>query len=336
MERGYNLSGSFTGQFAGLVTTDPAEFELALRPWELLCKPMQSGTFSHRLVMLQTPVFLIYSETYTLPLHIQGISPPNMLGIGIPFEIGRQAQYWGISHDRGSVPATLPGPLDARVEAGHVQLVVFIDRDLLERELSAQLFEGLVHSARTHQIQLSQAYVQDFAHWINRTLEQFNAAPDFADSPAVIESVVRELIDHLTRLACALSPPVDISNNPSRQRALQTVLEYLRYEASANVSLPELCRIAGVSERSLQYAFREAFDLTPVEFMARRRLHATRRDLLVSRGSNTSVTQIATKFGFTELGRFAAHYKRAFGERPSQTLANGTRHARDVTFGATF
>ena len=39
----------------------------------------------------------------------------------------------------------------------------------------------------------------------------------------------------------------------------------------------------------------------------------------------TKVTEIATCFGFAELGRFSVEYRKAFGESPSQTLNRVSR-----------
>jgi AraC-like DNA-binding protein len=47
-----------------------------------------------------------------------------------------------------------------------------------------------------------------------------------------------------------------------------------------------------------------------------------------------NVAELARRFGFTELGRFAGAYQATFGETPSRTLrrAPETRFHRPVTF----
>jgi transcriptional regulator GlxA family with amidase domain len=50
------------------------------------------------------------------------------------------------------------------------------------------------------------------------------------------------------------------------------------------------------------------------------RLSAARGALLTANRKQVTVTEIATSFGFVELGRFSVEYRKVFGETPSQTL----------------
>lgn len=54
------------------------------------------------------------------------------------------------------------------------------------------------------------------------------------------------------------------------------------------------------------------------------RLSRARWALLSADASLTTVTAIATGFGFLELGRFSVEYRKVFGESPSRTLQIGT------------
>jgi len=81
-----------------------------------------------------------------------------------------------------------------------------------------------------------------------------------------------------------------------------------------------LCEAAGVEQRSLEYAFRDTFDLTPLGFLKLRRLHSARHRLLLAEPADMAVSDIAYHEGFYHLGRFAAAYRSSFGEYPSETL----------------
>ena len=50
-------------------------------------------------------------------------------------------------------------------------------------------------------------------------------------------------------------------------------------------------------------------------------------EALKRRDKQATVTAIATKYGFYELGRFAGRYKVCFGEYPSDTLRAGNDKA---------
>lgn len=104
------------------------------------------------------------------------------------------------------------------------------------------------------------------------------------------------------------------------RKGFHRALEFIREAPLQDVRLSRLCAVSGISERSLQYAFRDTLGVTPKAFITTRRLHAARRALLESDPSTTRVADVATGLGFYELGRFAGYYHQRFGEHPSTTL----------------
>ncbi|WP_410468237.1 helix-turn-helix domain-containing protein [Amycolatopsis methanolica] len=54
------------------------------------------------------------------------------------------------------------------------------------------------------------------------------------------------------------------------------------------------------------------------------RLDRAHQDLLDTDPSRTTVTHVASRWGFTHLGRFAAAYRARYEEPPSRTLQRRT------------
>jgi AraC-like DNA-binding protein len=81
-----------------------------------------------------------------------------------------------------------------------------------------------------------------------------------------------------------------------------------------------LCRTLEISERTLRKAFHKIHGLPPCRRLRMLRLSEARRALLAADCKRITVTEIATEFGFLELGRFSVEYRKVFGESPSKTL----------------
>jgi AraC family ethanolamine operon transcriptional activator len=86
------------------------------------------------------------------------------------------------------------------------------------------------------------------------------------------------------------------------------------------LSVLELCRELGVSERTLHYAFQEFRGMSTMAYFKASRLNAVRQELKAAPASTASVHEIAQRWGFWHTGEFAADYRRLFGELPSQTF----------------
>ncbi|PDV87450.1 AraC family transcriptional regulator [Rhizobium sp. H4] len=102
-------------------------------------------------------------------------------------------------------------------------------------------------------------------------------------------------------------------------RHVKWAIDFMHAHIAEPISLSEIATAARVSIRTLQQGFRQFRNTTPIAYLHEIRMVAARRDLLES-GAKQAVADIALRWGFTHLGRFAAEYRKRFGELPSQTL----------------
>jgi len=110
----------------------------------------------------------------------------------------------------------------------------------------------------------------------------------------------------------------------TRGRALRLALDYIEAHADDPPTMETVCRAARASVRTLEYAFRDRFGVTPKRYLQATRLHRVRRDLRRF-GGHGSVSEIAARWGFWHMGQFAADYRRQFGELPSETVRRAKR-----------
>jgi transcriptional regulator GlxA family with amidase domain len=106
-------------------------------------------------------------------------------------------------------------------------------------------------------------------------------------------------------------------------RIVRAAEDYALAHGSDRSYVSDLCRVTGVSERTLEYAFKDVLGLTPIAYLARLRLHRVRQALLTASSGSTTVAAEALNWGFAHFGEFSHAYKDCFGELPSQTLRRG-------------
>jgi AraC-like DNA-binding protein len=95
----------------------------------------------------------------------------------------------------------------------------------------------------------------------------------------------------------------------------------LEARAEEAIYIPELCAEIRVSDRTLRACCQNQLGVGPHRYLMLRRMHLARRALRRSTPMDATVTEIATRYGFWQFGRFAGEYKSLFGELPSVTLA---------------
>ena len=122
-------------------------------------------------------------------------------------------------------------------------------------------------------------------------------------------------------------PRTDPLHVPPDERVLprdvKIAIDYMRANIDRPIRVADLVAATRTPERTLRKHFHRFTRLSPLRFLKRLRL-ARARDALLG-VSDRTVTEIATRCGFTHLGRFSSDYHRGVGESPSATRRRAER-----------
>ena len=144
--------------------------------------------------------------------------------------------------------------------------------------------------------------------------------PDLLAHREVARALEQDLLHALVN---SLAGPEACDGAATRQRHAAIMARFekvLAAQSDRQLSMAELCASVGVPERALRLCCEEFLGLSPTAYVRLRRLNLVRAALFCSDPAIATVGGVARHHGFTELGRFAAAYRAAFGELPSTTL----------------
>jgi AraC family ethanolamine operon transcriptional activator len=130
-------------------------------------------------------------------------------------------------------------------------------------------------------------------------------------------------IPRLILSATAATQDIKISSplTNRRLRALAAIEQRLAMPTSPPTTVGELCQVAGVSERTLQYLLKQKYGITPKAYLKLVRLNGVHRALYRTNSRKAKIADIANEWGFWHMGQFAKDYKGLFGELPSVTFS---------------
>ena len=144
-------------------------------------------------------------------------------------------------------------------------------------------------------------------------------APEVIANPTTAHGLEQSLIE--AAVDCLFDG--EVLENDTAQRRHELIMRrffaFVEERPNAALYVPEICAAIGVPHRTLLLCCQERLGMAPKRYLLLRRLSLARRELREAT-QGTSVTEIATKYGFWEFGRFAGLYRSAFGESPSDTL----------------
>lgn len=149
--------------------------------------------------------------------------------------------------------------------------------------------------------------------------------PDVASHPEITRALGQDLVHALVN-AIAVTAPQDADLRRRRHADMMGRLEQaLASRSGRPPSISELSAAVGAPERTLRMLCAEFLGMSPLAYARLRRLNLARLALMRTGPGGASVARVARRYGFSELGRFAAAYRAVFGEAPSATLRDAAR-----------
>ncbi|NCR36516.1 MAG: helix-turn-helix domain-containing protein [Microcystis aeruginosa S11-01] len=128
------------------------------------------------------------------------------------------------------------------------------------------------------------------------------------------EEIVRDFL-----LTLAVTKDIKPTKNTIRRTSiLKKAEEMMRKNLRSDLTIPTICQELEVSQRTLEYIFKDFYQMSPYNYFKLLRLNALHQSL--NQNNQTKlIHEIAEELGFFHRGYLASDYKKLFGYFPSET-----------------
>jgi AraC family transcriptional regulator, ethanolamine operon transcriptional activator len=318
---------------AGLVLdvpiTDFDQFTEAAANWMLDFLPLGRGPLRGRIFVVHTSMLQLGTIDFSKGYNVSGSVPTGSLTLAFPLAGALSPTWRGqrlaesdamVSRGFEEVEACFPS-------SQHDKLIVSVSQSLIDAAAIRLWGAPIAGDRLTFHDESAAARFRSLFHGL---LEEARQHPDrlhLAQTAAILES---DIIESLLRETSPAAMTVAVK---PRYRAAQRAYTYLMDHRSSAVTVGELCAASDTNERTLERVFLETYGLPPAALVKSVRLTGARRALQTPSGT-TSVTDVALRWGFFHLGRFARDYREFFGESPSDTLRRALGAGPNGTVGS--
>ncbi|SOX52541.1 AraC family transcriptional regulator [Mycobacterium ahvazicum] len=235
-----------------------------------------------------------------------------------------EGEYRGRSLRSGPSAATIYPPQGHAAwtwSAGTRFICVKLDRPAVDDALSDALgWQVMSQPEFAPVMRIESAATRSWINMVALFKDQIFRADSLLNQPLVglpfVDSLVRGFLlaaDHPHREALAK----EVRLAP---RAIRSAIEIIEEEAHLPLTLTSIATRTHISVRTLQQGFQRHLDTSPMAYLREVRLRRAHHALLRSDPSQVTVASVAYRWGFTNLGRFAAAHSARYRETPTETL----------------
>jgi AraC-like DNA-binding protein len=237
--------------------------------------------------------------------------------------VSRSGRLERVETTPGRAAVFMPGlPADIAWRAGCAQFCLMFPRPVLLQELEAMLGrpprEPITFSPA---MDVTSGAGQAWLDALRLIERQARYSQGLLHHPLAAAHLAQTLVDGLLlgqphNYTDALAGP----SYPAAPPAVRQAIELIRAHPEQPWTTATLARHVAVSPRSLQDGFARSVGVPPRQYLREVRLARVHEELGAADPHIATVSQVAGRWGFVYLSRFAAAYRSTFGESPVQTL----------------
>lgn len=264
----------------------------------------------------------IFQEQLNVGARIQAAPASHFLPFSVISSANTRGNYCGQILKKNTMIQATGGMWDINF-SNHIDYIcTAFDRESLTKKIRQLTGEDIPKSwLQSKAITSDPVALKRYSLGTKRVMHLIQHNPELLNH----HSVYRILNEVIFKLTLDILEPNhedngELKSQPLRVKAVQHVIEYIDCYAEKLPTLADLCEVAKMSERSLQYGFKEYLGMTPCRYLRTVRLNRVHNDLKVACHPEQKVVDIALQWGFLELGRFAGEYQFFYQELPSETL----------------
>ena len=229
--------------------------------------------------------------------------------------------------DRAAVSSPTRGLL-IRTTGHGARINISLDSAALSRQLA-----GLLGEAPATPLEFAAS--MDIATGYGRSLAQYVrlAVTDFERAGLMPwDRITASSFEQFMMCRLLLSHPnnytqlLQIRERSLTPRDLRRAIDYMEANLDAPITIADIAEASRIAGRTLFQYFRDFRGTSPMRYLREARFEKV-RDALRRAQPGESISQVAMRWGFSHLGRFAVEYRKRFGESPSETLRRRRRRS---------
>ena len=307
-----------TAQRIVTTTTDFCELAAVAEGWDQKYSQMSPGPFEGKLDLLQVGDYQILREKWSRRVRAQVAGLPGYVVAALPMGHNGDGYWrgnWLTSDTVALLHANQEGDMLSS-ENWDMIVLEFPEKEACEI-VSALLGSDDATGILNETIDIDNGAAMDLRRRSNELL-----GPSAGELDA--GRIDRQLQQYLRLFLWQIVQATDhraVDNSTSSAAALvRKATELGLSDDGVELGLVEICKVLGVSLRTLHNAFRKELEIPPATWLRRIRLNRVYKALLNSSPTETMIQDVAFDHGFVHMGHFGQHYRRHFGCTPTQTL----------------